>query len=124
MAYEEKLDTISAPASADLSASQFCAVLYNSSGEIALAAANGPMDGVLQDKPEASGRAGCVGINGVTKAVASAAIAAGANVAVATSGQFKTAASTNVVVGRAVTAATGAGSIFSLLIARSIEPAV
>lgn len=60
IAYEQNLTPINVPANADLSASQFCAVSINSSGNIALTAAAAAADGILQDKPAAAGRPGSV----------------------------------------------------------------
>lgn len=51
---------LSFPASADLSASQFCAVALNASGQLALPAAGGRILGILYTKPNAAGRAGFV----------------------------------------------------------------
>ena len=55
MAYEQTLRTIGAPASADLSASQFCFMTVNASGQLALPSAGGDADGILQDKPNGVG---------------------------------------------------------------------
>ena len=69
MAYEQTLRTIGAPASADLSASQFCFVAVNASGQLALPSAGGDAEGILQDKPNGVGVYGEVGILGVSKLV-------------------------------------------------------
>jgi len=58
MALQQEVRSLSIPASADLSASQFCFVALNSSGQLILPAAGGDCVGVLQDKPDAAGRVG------------------------------------------------------------------
>ena len=73
MAYEQTLRTIGAPASADLSASQFCFVAVNANGQLALPSAGGDAEGILQDKPNGAGVYGEVGILGVSKLVVGAA---------------------------------------------------
>ncbi len=62
MATEQRLITYGFPASADLSASQFCAVNVDANGNLALATAGKNCDGVLQDKPTALGQAGEIAI--------------------------------------------------------------
>lgn len=122
MAYEDNLQRISLPANADLSASQYCFVVVNSSGKVALASDGAKADGVLQDKPAAADRAAQIGIDGVTKMKAGAAITAGDDVAVGSSGKGATATTGEVVVARALETATGDGSIISVLLQRSSEP--
>lgn len=122
MAYEENLSKITVPANADLSASQYCLVVINSSGKLALATATAKADGVLQDKPSAADDAGCLAINGVSKVKAGAAITAGDDISVGSSGKAATSTSGDIVVGRALTAASGDGAIFSMLIVRAPEP--
>ena len=88
MAYSESTTMISLPASADLSASQYCFVSINTSGQVELSGAAGNAAGILQNKPEAAGRAAEVLIAGVSKLVCGAsAIRAGYNLASAASGQ-------------------------------------
>lgn len=116
MAYEQTLRNIGVLASADLSASQFCFVVVNSSGQLALPAAGGDADGVLQDKPNAAGQAGEVAILGVSKVVVgTGGVTAGDLVATDNAGKAVTAATGNKILGRAM--ATGAaGSIVPVLI--------
>ena len=110
MAYEQTLRTVGLPASADLSASQFCFVLVNSDGNLALPSAGGDADGVLQDKPSALGVFGEVGILGVSKLVVGAAgVTAGDLLTTDTAGKAVTAVSTNKILGRAL--ATGAAGV-------------
>lgn len=80
MALQERINPLSVPASADLSASQFRFVTVNASGQLALPAAGADAIGVLQDKPDAAGRAGLVGLlvgSGRLKVVAAATLVPG-----------------------------------------------
>jgi hypothetical protein len=110
MAYEQTLRTISVPASADLSASQFCFMAVNASGQLALASAGGDADGILQDKPNSQGVIGEIAIFGVSKLVVGAVgVTAGDLLACDGNGKAVTAASTNKILGRAL--ATGAAGV-------------
>ena len=110
MAYEQTLRTVGLPASADLSASQFCFVAVNSDGNLALPSAGGDAAGILQDKPNALGVFGEVGILGVSKLVVGAAgVTAGDLLTTDTAGKAVTAASTNKILGRAL--ASGASGV-------------
>ena len=110
MAYEQTLRTIGLPASADLSASQFCFVVVNANGQLALPAAGGDAEGILQDKPNGAGVVGEVGILGVSKLVVGAAgVTAGDLLTTDAAGKAVTAASTNKILGRAL--ATGAAGV-------------
>lgn len=78
---ENKVQSISVQASADLSAAQYLIMDINSSSQLATVATKGAkMAGVLQDKPAAAGRVGALGISGKTKVVLGATVAAGAEV--------------------------------------------
>jgi hypothetical protein len=116
MAWEERLETQSAPASGDLSAHQFKFVRINSSGQLALAGASGRPDGVLQDKPSVAGQAGCYATGGTTKCVAGAALAAGIEVTSDSSGLAVAAATGDEVRGKTLEAASGANSIIAVLL--------
>lgn len=110
-------------AAADLSALQYTFVTLNSTGDVIAATANGAAVGVLENAPT-SGQAAWVADGGQVQVYASAAIAKGAEIAVATGGKAKTAASTNVIVGRAVTAASAANTFVTvelLPIAQSVK---
>ena len=110
MAYEQTLRTIGLPASADLSASQFCFVVVNASGQLALPAAGGDAEGILQDKPNGAGVVGEVGILGVSKLVVGAAgVTGGDLLASDASGKAVTAVTGNKILGRAL--ATGAAGV-------------
>ena len=81
MSYEENLETISIEAGSDLSAAQYLFVDVASDGQIDIVATKGAKSvGILQDKPAAAGRPGCVAIGGVSKVKCGATIAAGAEV--------------------------------------------
>lgn len=89
MAYEQDVEIRSVNAAADLSTKQFYGVKINSSGLLALCDAAGEnVYGVLQNKPDAAGRAASVAVSGITKAIAGGVIAPGATVAVNASGKF------------------------------------
>ena len=104
MAVEQRVLGYGFPASADLSAYQFCAVIV-SSGQLALATSGKNMDGILQDTPNAAGQGGEVGMFGVSKALAGGTgFAAGDLLEITTGGTFQTLAGT-VAVAKAVTAA-------------------
>ena len=112
MAYEQSLvyHIIGVPASADLSASQFCFVTVNANGQLALPAAGGDADGILQDKPNGSGVEGSVATGGVSKLVVGAAgVTAGDLLASDANGHAVTAATGNKILGRAL--ATGAAGV-------------
>jgi len=113
-------------AGADLSSGvQFRYVKLNSSGNVVVCAAATDIPiGILQNNP-ASGRAAVVMIQGVSKLVASAAIAVGAAVGTASTGKavsltFPTsstyAAPTAYVVGRALSAAAADGDVITALV--------
>jgi hypothetical protein len=111
MAYEQTLRSVGVPASADLSASQFCFVVVNSSGQLAAPPAGGDADGILQDKPNAQGIQGQLAILGVSKAlVGTGGVTAGDLLAVDAAGKVVTAATGNKIVGKAL--ATGAASTY------------
>lgn len=88
MAWEIPGQQIPFQAAADLSAQQFRAVKLDSNGQIAAIAAVTDIPlGILQDKPGAAGRAGCVMLDGVSKMVAGANLAKGDRVGVDATGR-------------------------------------
>jgi hypothetical protein len=113
MAFEQGLQTISMPVNADMSAKQYF-IMKASAGKAAVAGAGQQPIGILQDDPAADGRAGCIGIDGISKVVAGAAISAGAYVASDANGKAVTAASGDIAVGIAVTAASADGDVISV----------
>lgn len=88
MSTEQILSALSVPASADLSASQHCAVVINSSGLLAVATAAKNIDGILQDKPAAINRAGLIACSGITKAKGGGNFSAGGLLEVGTGGKL------------------------------------
>lgn len=119
MPLERNLNIISLPASADLSASQFCIVAIDTNGRVALPSGSvGKVIGVLQNKPKALGEAAQVAIGGVSRCQSGGSIAPGDWVKSDAAGLgLTTTTATNIVAGRAVSAeATGSGLIFELLI--------
>lgn len=95
-------------ATADLSAKQYYAVFFDTSGGVSLAAAAKNADGFLQNKPTATQPAQ-VATNGVTKAIVNATVTAGQLLEVDTGGVLKPIAS-----GTAVAKALeGSGTISS-----------
>lgn len=112
-------------AGADLSAKQYCFVKLSGSLIVAAAAATDNVIGVLQNKPvDATDNlhngafpiTGTVMISGVTKVVASKAIAAGVPVYITSTGQVTDTAASNKAVGISEEAAAGANSIFAILL--------
>lgn len=81
----------SLPAAADLSGSQYCGVIINTSGLIALPALGGRVDGIL-DNPDATSGAQArfwpVGTPGFLKGKAGGNITAGALLSVTAAGKF------------------------------------
>ena len=71
--------------------------------------------GILQNKP-ASGQAADVGFLGVSKAIAGAAITAGAALMTDTSGRLITATSTNHRVGYAIESVSATNTIFTMMV--------
>jgi len=116
MAYEECIKTISRPASGDLSSNQFYFVDINASGQVATAGDGADAVGVLQNDPDTAGHAANVAINGVSRVSAGAGVSQGDDVASDTNGQAVTAASGDVVLGKALEAASGSGSIIPVLL--------
>lgn len=114
MATENALTSVTLVAGADLSAGQYLGVKVDGSGNAIACSVNGEQAyGVLLNDP-ASGEEATVAISGITKAEAGGAIAVGANVAVDADGQFITAATADIIVGIARSAAGAAGEVFSL----------
>lgn len=122
MAFEMTTNELSIEAAADLSADQFRAVVADSNSQAARAGAAVPIIGVLQDKPTQQGQAAHVKIGGVSKGVAGAAVAAGAQVATDATGRFVTAVATNPPAGMALSPAGAADEVFTVLITPGGSP--
>lgn len=116
MSFEENLQTISVEAGGDLSAGQYKIVDVASDGQMDLVTTLGAKAiGVLQDKPAAAGRPGCVAIGGTTKAVCGAAVTRGTEVTVdATSRVITTSAVDQHIIGTALETSTAAGQIIAV----------
>lgn len=108
MAFSNSLQTFSAPAGADLSASQYRFVTM-SAGTVVLAGDGADAIGILQNTP-VSGEAAEVGYSGVSKLSADAAFAIDAAIASSADGQGKTATSGNRVLAKAIFQAAGAAN--------------
>lgn len=120
MALDRNLNIISLPASADLSASQFCIVAIDANGNVALPSGSvGKVIGVLYNKPSGSGQAADVVIGGVVRCQSGGSIAPGDYVKSDAAGLGLTTTTTgNSVVGRAVSIeATGSGVLFEVQVA-------
>jgi hypothetical protein len=113
MAFDAILQGFSAPASTDLSGNQYCAVIFDTSANIALATSAKNMDGILQDNPT-SGDAGYVAVNGIAKGLLGGSVTTGEQVQVGTSGAF-VAFSSGVAVGKALSGGAS-GNIISILL--------
>lgn len=116
MAYKINTTNISMISSGDLSANQYRFIDVSASGQAALCGDGANAEGVLQDIPSAQGQVCAVAISGVSKVVASGAIALGANVASGANGKAKVAASGNYILGTAQEEATADGQIIAVLL--------
>jgi hypothetical protein len=126
MAIEYTGQLITLEANGDLSASQY-RLLNVLVGTVDLRVEVEDTDtlfvvGVLQNKPAAAGRAATVQINGVSRAVASTAINAGALVTPTTGGKLKPAASGDVPCGILLDSPAADDEICSLLILQGQGP--
>lgn len=117
MATETALQTFSYEAGADLSSSQYCFVKI-SSGQLAVASDGGAdAVGILQDKPDAADKAGCVAFGGISKVQAGGTFSAGDRVSCDGSGKAVSVGTGDTGLGTAM--ADGAsGKITSVLLDR------
>ena len=120
MATEEALRNITRLAAADLTASQYLLMNIDAAGKAALAGAAGRAVGVLQNNPNID-QAATLAIGGVSKVVAGAVVAAGADLQSDASGRAIAFAAPGVgvvawKVGIALEAAGAAGEVISMLI--------
>lgn len=117
MALDSNLTCVTLEAGGDLSAGQYRFVELASDAQVdVVSAAGGDAVGVLQNDPSAAGRVATVAVMGVTKLVAGAAVAAGDKLQAGADGRALTAASGDVVLGRALTAAAQAGDVIECLL--------
>lgn len=98
------LESVPVEAGADLSSAQYKAIKID--GTIA---ADASAIGILQNKPSASGRDATAGYLGRSRYVAGAAVSAGAQLTVTTSGYMITVTSGTAVVGKALGAVSSGG---------------
>jgi hypothetical protein len=92
----------SAPADVDLSASQYCGVNLNSTGELVLPSAGGAIIGVLQNDPDVAGKAGTYQMRDISPMKLGGTVAAGDFVKVDSSGRAVTASAGDVAAGAAI----------------------
>jgi len=104
-------------AAADLSAKQFHFVKLTAANtvNVCTATTDNPI-GILQNKPSAAGRPAVVRLFGISKAVASGAISAGALIATEADAEAGTPAASDPVVGKALEAAAAQGDLIKVLI--------
>lgn len=95
MAYENQPVVVTFPAGADLSAKQYYAMQIESDGEVNLATASTAVIGVLQNKPDAQGKASAVAVGGISKAVVNGTVAIGDRLASDANGKFATTTTNN-----------------------------
>lgn len=117
MATKQATTSITLKAAADLSTKQH--LFMELSAAQTVNTCNAITDvavGVLNNKPDAAGKAAEVDIAGTTKVVAGAAISAGARVAPMASGKAQTAVSTQFPRGIALEAAAADGDIIEILL--------
>jgi hypothetical protein len=118
MAFTQYLETVSLPASGDLSAAQFKLGQINSSGQVAAISGSGVrVDGVIANKPTAAGQPTELQVGGLVKCLAGAAINPGVEVMSNASALAITATATNYVFGVYVgSAACASGDMIPVLV--------
>lgn len=118
MAEQQITWALTLEAAADLSAKQYHLVRQSAANTCNQAsdATNSALAGVLLNKPAASGRFASVGVQGISKVVAGAAITQGAILSTNGSGRAITVVSGAVAFGRALAAAGADGDIISAAI--------
>lgn len=114
MATEAILQSITAPAAADLSAKQYYAITIDTNGNAAIATAAKNCDGFLQNNPK-QGQAANVAIFGKTKAVISATVAIGDLLEIGSTGTLVEHA-TGTVVAKALEAGASGNTITVLML--------
>lgn len=117
MAYEEGVKALTYPAGANLSANQHKFVKVSGANVVAIAAADDVVLGVQMNNPPQTGAAITVAIEGTVPVLATGAIASGAEVELTATGTVQT-YSAGTKVGRARSAASGTGSLVSVLLPR------
>jgi hypothetical protein len=119
MATEQKLEVVSLPANADLSAKQYYAAkLSNASGtaKVDVAGVDDFIVGIIQNDANAAGRAVEVGISGISKVILGASVTAADTLTCDTNGKAITRASGDAyAIGVALTSGSS-GDIISVLL--------
>lgn len=116
MATDEAVQTITIPASADLSTKQYELAVIDTSGQLAILASQGAdADGVLYNDPNAAGVEGTLAFGGKVKVKYGATITAGDKLTSGADGRAETAASGDHVIGKAVVSGVD-GDIGEMLI--------
>jgi hypothetical protein len=117
MSAENRLQTISVPAGSDLSTKQYLMMDVNSSGQLIIPTGAGAKTvGVLQDKPAAQGRPGCLAIGGKTKVVLGGTVAAGVEVVSDAAGKAVAVSATNTYVAGTLVKGGDANEIGEMII--------
>lgn len=114
MAFNNALMTITLEAGVDLSAKQFFFVSVSADGQVDPTGDGASAIGVVQNDPNAAGKAATIAIGGVTKVSAGGAITAGNAVASDAAGEAVVAASGDVILGTALADAAD-GDLVSIL---------
>lgn len=115
MAYQESKRSLTFEAGQDLSAKQFFFVTVAADGQVDPTGDGLFADGVLQNDPDAAGKAAEVAVGEVIKVQCGAAVTAGDDVAADANGAAVTAATGDIIMGKALEAASGAGSQIAVL---------
>ena len=102
--YDENLSLITLEAGQDLSTKQFFCVSVAADGQIDPTGTGAVVDGILQNDPSAAGAAATVATAGISRAVCGGTITCGDLLASDASGKVITAATTNEIFGKALTA--------------------
>lgn len=111
MAYKENETLVSYEASTDLSGNQYQLVSLNSSGQLALTGDGARAIGVLQNKPDAQGKAGTVTTDGKARVKVGASITQGGVMASDSNGKAVDAASGDWIQGEFVEDASAADEV-------------
>lgn len=104
-------------ADADYTTKQFFGVKFSATGVALCSTLGEAVDGFLQNAPDL-GEVANVCIDGVSKAVASGAIAKGTKCSINAAGKLTTALTTHYIVGSLLEAATADGDVVSFMINR------
>ncbi|TXH50754.1 MAG: DUF2190 family protein [Desulfurellales bacterium] len=118
---EQSLVCITVEAGQDLSAKQYFFMSVASDGQIDPTGDGALADGVLQNTPDAAGKAATLAISGVSRVKAGAGVTKGDLVASDASGKVVTAATNDQILGKALATASGDGSIIPVLLKLSGE---